>query len=424
MKLAKIIAAKTPFYYGWVILATAGSTQLIRNVAATLTLAIFLYPMSNDLGWSRTMIAGAASAGGLLASVTAPLVGWLIDKYGTRIILSISIVLLSLSTFLSSWVTMPIMFFATYGVGRVIFNSPIQIGASVLVSRWFIQRRGRANGILAFCHSVGMTLFPLLASVLIAFNGWQFAWQILGLIAALAIFPVLLLTEDYPESIGVAPDKFNNSNNTDYQNQDVNNHLKEPAWSLKNALKTPVLWQISFGGFLLYLIHGGTNTHLAAYFQDLSLGSRTAGFAISLIAIFTGLGSLLWGWLSEKLSINYCYAAISGIMAVTSFMFTTVETTYQAWTFSSLLGLSLGGLLVVPPVAVANYFGRKSLGVIRGFCEPFYSTGQAIGVLIGGISFDLWASYDYSFFVLAIAGIAALITTITATIPSRFEVSN
>ena len=95
MKLAKIIAAKTPFYYGWVILATAGSTQLIRNVAATLTLAIFLYPMSNDLGWSRTMIAGAASAGGLLASVTAPLVGWLIDKYGTRIILSISIVLLS-----------------------------------------------------------------------------------------------------------------------------------------------------------------------------------------------------------------------------------------------------------------------------------------------------------------------------------------
>ena len=197
---------------------------MIRNVAATLTLAIFLYPMSNDLGWSRTMIAGAASAGGLLASVTAPLVGWLIDKYGTRIILSISILLLSLSTFLSSWVTMPIMFFATYGVGRVVFNSPIQIGASVLVSRWFIQRRGRANGILAFCHSVGMTLFPLLASVLIAFNGWQFAWQILGLIAALAIFPVLILTEDYPESIGIAADKFNNSKNIDYQKQNVNHH--------------------------------------------------------------------------------------------------------------------------------------------------------------------------------------------------------
>ena len=424
MNLAKIIAVNTPFYYGWVILATAGSTQLIRNVAATLTLAIFLYPMSNDLGWSRTMIAGAASAGGLLASITAPLVGWLIDKYGTRIILGSSIVLLSLSTFLSSWVTMPIMFFATYGVGRVVFNSPIQIGSSVLVSRWFIQRRGRANGILAFCHSVGMTLFPLLASILIALNGWEFAWQILGLIAALALFPVLMLTEDFPESIGVVPDKFNDSDSKDYQNQDANNILGEPVWSLRNALKTPALWQISFGGFLLYLIHGGTNTHLAAYFQDLSLGSSTAGFAISLIAIFTGLGSLLWGWLSEKLSINYCYAGISGMMAITSILFTTVETTQQAWAFSSLLGLSLGGLLVIPPVAVANYFGRKSLGVIRGFCEPFYSTGQAIGVLIGGISFDLWASYDYSFLVLALAGTTALMTTLTATMPSPFKLSN
>ena len=423
MKLAKIIAVNTPFYYGWVILATAGSTQLIRNVVATLTLAIFLYPMSNDLGWSRTMIVGAASAGGLLASITAPLVGWLIDKYGTRILLSTSIVLLSLSTFLSSWVTMPIMFFATYGVGRVIFNSPIQIGSSVLVSRWFIQRRGRANGILAFFHSVGMTLFPLLASVLIALNGWEFAWQVLGLIAALALFPVLILTEDFPESIGIAPDRSNDSDNKDYQNQEANNILREPMWSLKDALKTPVLWQISFGGFLLYLIHGGTNTHLAAYFQDLSLSSSTAGFAISLIAIFTGLGSLLWGWLSEKLSINYCYAGISGMMAITSILFTTVENTHQAWAFSSLLGLSLGGLLVIPPVAVANYFGRKSLGIIRGFCEPFYSIGQAIGVLIGGISFDLWGSYDYSFFALAIAGTVALMTTITATMPRRFELS-
>ena len=419
MKLAKILAIKAPFYYGWVILATAGSTQLIRNVAATLTLAIFLYPMSNDLGWSRTMIVGAASAGGLLASITAPIVGWLIDRYGTKIILGISIALLSLSTFLSSWVTMPIMFFATYGVGRVMFNSPIQIGSSVLASRWFIQRRGRANGILAFCHSVGMTVFPLLASVLIAFNGWQFAWQILGLIAAVALLPVLLFIEDFPESIGVTPDQCNDIDNGKYQN--LNEVSEEPVWSLRDAIKTPVLWQISFGGFLLYLIHGGTNTHLAAYLQDLSLGSNTAGFAITLIAIFTGLGSLMWGWLSEKLSINYCYAGIAGLMTVCSIMFTTVERTEQAWLFASLLGVSLGGLLVIPPVAIANYFGRKSLALIRGFSEPFYSTGQAIGVLIGGISFDLWASYDYSFLVLAIAGSLAFFTTITATAPIQIK---
>ena len=159
MNLAPWLAPRAPFFYGWVVLFSAGTTQVVRNTAASLTLAVFIYPLSEDLGWSRTLIAGAASFGGLAASGVSPLVGWLIDRYGTRLILGLSVFVLGLATISLSWATIPITFYLAYGVGRVIFASPVQIGSSVVVSRWFIRMRGRAIGTLFMSHSIGMIAF-------------------------------------------------------------------------------------------------------------------------------------------------------------------------------------------------------------------------------------------------------------------------
>ena len=92
------LAQRTPFFYGWMVLFAAGTTQFTRNSVAALTLAVFVYPLSQELEWSRTMIAGAASAGGLAASIASPIIGKLLDKYGVRLILTISILVLGLST--------------------------------------------------------------------------------------------------------------------------------------------------------------------------------------------------------------------------------------------------------------------------------------------------------------------------------------
>ena len=62
------LANRTPFYYGCVVLAAAGSAIFVRNAAASLTIAVFVYPLSEELGWSRTLISGAAATGGLAAT--------------------------------------------------------------------------------------------------------------------------------------------------------------------------------------------------------------------------------------------------------------------------------------------------------------------------------------------------------------------
>ncbi len=127
----RTLAQRLPFYYGWVILTTAGSSMFVRNAAASLTLAVFVYPISLDLGWSRGLIAGAASLGGLLASVASPPVGWLCDRYGVRLVLTTGVLILGLSTFSLGWAAAPLFFYLAYAVGRVVFSSFIQLGASV-----------------------------------------------------------------------------------------------------------------------------------------------------------------------------------------------------------------------------------------------------------------------------------------------------
>ena len=418
LNLAKLLSRKTPFFYGWVILATSGSTQVVRNAAASLTLAVFMYPMADDLGWSRTVLAGAASAGGLASTFLSPATGWAVDRYGAKNVLSVSVLVLGITTFLTGWATVPIFFYITYGIGRVIFSSPVQIGSSVVVSRWFIKRRGRANGILSFCHSIGMTGFPLMASILIGIYGWQVTWQILGVaVWIVALLPAFLFLAETPESVGVLPDGETPPNDT--ESSSARDITGEISWTLKEAMKTPALWQLALGTGFLYVIQSGTNVHMAAYLQDINLNSKVAASAVSLTAVFTGLGGLGWGLIIEKVAARFCYALVAALMAASTLLFIAANSPQTALTVASLFGISVGGILVIPPVAFANYFGRDSLGAIRGITEPFNAFGQAIGALLSGIIRDGTASYELAFYTMAVVALVAIFVTVSATIPKK-----
>ncbi|MGH2541617.1 MAG: MFS transporter, partial [Ardenticatenaceae bacterium] len=242
LDVAPRLARITPFYYGWVILFSAGTSLFVRNAAASLTISVFIFPISEDLGWSRTLIAGAASAGGLAATGASPLVGWLSDRYGVRIVLAVSILVLGLSTISLAWATAPIAFYLAYGMGRVIFSSPTQIGASVVVSRWFVRLRGRATGILFLSHSAGMTLFPLIAGLVIASRGWQDAWIVLGvLVWVIALGPVTLLIIQRPEDVGLRPDG-GSSVPEDKHSQPAAARREAATWTLREAMRAPALW--------------------------------------------------------------------------------------------------------------------------------------------------------------------------------------
>ena len=425
------LAGRLPFFYGWLVLCAAGTANFARNAAASLTISVFIYPLSEELGWSRTLIAGGAAAGGFAATFTSPIIGRMIDRYGVRVVLTGSISVLCVSTFVLAWsdvsltvmgATLPWVFYIAYGTGRVIFASPVQIGTSVVVSRWFVRMRGRTNGILGLSHSAGMVLFPLIASIVIAQNGWRDAWYVLSVVVfAVSLLPVALLISERPEDLGLLPDGDVVEDTVD--DGDCNGvnvvSVGELNWTSVDAMRTSALWLIAVATGLMFFMHAGANTHAAAFFQDQGLGAIAAGVGISLNAIFLGFGSLVWGWTVERVPARLVMSGVALNLAMGAFLFSLTDTTFEALCFSSLFGFGLGGMLVVPPVVYADYFGRTALGTIRGITEPFTTLGQAIGVMIPGLIFDFVGSSYVPFFVGAgFVGIFASVLSILAVKPS------
>ena len=432
ISLGPRLAHRTPFFYGWVILASAASTQVVRNAAASLTIAVFIFPLSEEFGWSRALIAGAASIGGLAASFASPVIGWLVDRYGARLVLFSSVFILGLSTISLAWATVPIAFYVAYGVGRVIFSSPVQIGSSVVVSRWFIRMRGRASGILFGSHSIGLVAFPLIASVIIGASGWREAWIVLGILVwAIALLPTGLLLVQQPEDVGLQPDgdgpgsEGGEARSEGAASSAPASHssslppTEEPVWTLREAMRTPALWMFATATGSVFLVQAGVNTHLAAYMRDQELSAAFAGFGISLNAAFLGLGSLFWGWITERVPPRYAMAGIAVCVAVASALFIIAGSTAEILVYSTLFGFGVGGLLSVPPVAYADYYGRRSLGVIRGVTEPLTSFGQAIGAVAAGLIYDFTESYSLAFAAFAILSGLAMLLVLFARPPRR-----
>ena len=429
--LQQRLAHRLPFFYGWIVLASASSTQVVRNASASLTLAVFIYPLAADpeLGWSRTLISGAASVGGLAASALSPLVGWLIDRYGARFVLASSVFIMGLATISLAWATIPIFFYIFYGISRVIFASPIPIGASVVVSRWFVRMRGRTNGILFASHSIGLVAFPLIASGVIAAHGWPAAWIVLGaLVWIIALVPVTLLIVQQPEDLGLRPDGdpapdvvADSTDEPESSAAALAPAPEEPAWTLKEAMKTPALWILAAGVGTLFLVQAGINTHLAALLRDEGLSVFQSGLGLSLSAAFMGAGSLAWGWIAERFPVRYVLMAVAVAVAIPALLFLTADTTFEGLAFSALFGFGVGGMLSVPPVAYADYYGRRSLGAIRGVTEPFTSLEQAIGTVAAGLVFDLTGSYDIALTVFASLGGLTAVALLFARPPVRIR---
>jgi sugar phosphate permease len=281
------------------------------------------------------------------------------------------------------WIT-PISFYILFGIGRVIFAAPVQIGTGTVVSQWFIRRRGRANGILGSTHSVGMGLMPFFAQILINTVGWREAWFWLGITVWLvALAPLWALMISRPEDVGLKPDgdgELEETETDDAQTTVSSSGAPEPeGWTLRDAIRTPALWIVGLSGGLLFFVHASVNIHQA-----------------------------------ERLPVRFAYAGVGLFLGVVALLFLIVDNTLLAFVVATLFGFGLGGLLVVPSVVVADYFGRRSLGAVRGFIEPWTGGGQAAGALGAGLIFDMTGDYQAVFPVLtAFAIVSALLILLT-----------
>ena len=407
LAIATYLSSRLPFYYGWVVVFAAGTTVFARMAPSVSILAIFLSPMTEELGWSRTLIAGAVSVGAIASIFVSPMVGWAVDRYGARLILSVSMVILGVAITSLAWATIPAFFYLGFATGRVVFHVPVQIGSGAVVSRWFIRKRGRAIGLVYLAGAAGNILGIQIASLVISHWSISAAWIALGItVVAVSVLPAALLIVERPEDLGLEPDGLQPNAATALEKETTESptapNYGEIDWTLREAMGTKALWVLTGVVGALFLIQAGVSVHIGAFFQDRGLSLTLVATAITINGIVNAIGSLVWGATIERIPVRWAMGLLMVITAGSTIALLGVHSVTTAFIVSAVIGIVGSGGNVIPPVAYASYFGRRSIGNIRGVGETGVQIGQTIGPVLSGLAFDINGSYNVAFLIFAV----------------------
>ena len=172
-------------------------------------------------------------------------------------------------------------------------------------------------------------------------------------------------------------------------------------------------------GFASFFVHTSIGVHMGAYFRDVGLGATSAALAVSLSWSVSAAGSLIWGWVTDRIDVRYAYSVVFLFQAGSTLYLIFVGGTLGVFLASGLFGIVSAGTNVVPSVIYANYFGRPSLGRIRGLGEVGVLLGQATGPVIAGILFDLRGGYSTIFTAFVVLALVCSLLVLKARAPVK-----
>ena len=439
MPLAARLQRILPFYYGWVVVGASGTAIFARMAPSITTLTVFIYPMSQELGWSRTLIAGSVSAGAIASMVLSPAIGWAIDRLGARLVLAGGVLVVGVAMISLAWATLPATFYLAYAAGRVVFHTAAPLGAGAIAARWFIRMRGRAVGITFFCGAVGGVVFTMLAALAIGSWGVAAAWIAIGAVClAVALLPNLLLLAERPEDLGLRPDgdpprrpspegragvpPSGNpaaSSPTPANPAADDRERANDSWTVPETLRTASFWILALMGLATFFVQSGVNVHIAAYLRDQGLSLTNAAAVVTAGWVVSAAGSVGWGWLMERLPARWLYSAMLALLSGSVLLLLLVGGIGGALASAGLIGLVAAGGNITPAVVYADYYGRASLGRIRGLAEIGVLVGQSTGPLLAGVAYDLSGSYTLIFLVFAAIAAAGSLLVLYARRPVR-----
>ena len=387
-----------PFFYGWLIVAITMVAGFLAAGVSNITMAVVLKPISEDLGWSRTLTAAAITLGACLGGLLSPLFGPIADRLGPRLLLPAGGALVGLLAFGVSLSTEPWQFYVTFVPARALTEFLLcGMIAFTTAANWFYLKRPRVMGLVALSTPLGSAVLSLVYQFFVLRYGWRSAFLALGV--ALWVFvvtPGLIFLRRQPEDLGLHPDGLAAPPSRHTESMDIysaGNATAERSWSRAEAVRSPTLWLLVSSAFLAAIGTGGVAFHTAAYFTDVRIAPTIAAGAVSVMALSGAFGNGLWGALAERLHPRRLSVATMIVSAASVGLLVQVSTAGAAYLFALLFGLNARGAGVLMQILIARYFGRGSFGAISSVLDPFHKGGLGLGALLAGFVFDSTGSY-------------------------------
>lgn len=388
--LPRHLVPRLPFFYGWLILACICCAGLARQGGAVATLSIFIAPMTEEFGWSRTAMSGAVSLGGVLAAILAPSIGRLLDREGPRRVLCIAIALTGCANLALSQVSSLWMYYVLFVIARINFAVPFDLGIYGAVTNWFVVRRPFAMSLATTGLTTGLVILPIVAQLAAdATMSWRVGWIAVGCTVLLVGFiPCFLFLVRRPEDIGLVPDRQASATSGVTP--------VEPSFTRAQALRTRAFWLLSLFTLFAYPVQAGVSLHQAPFLIERGLSPTMAAAVVSAFSIGSGAASLAFGLLPRRVLVRHRLALVGFLLGAGSAALIGVQSAPVAFPAAIVFGLGVGGLLSMLPLAWADYFGRRSYGEIRGIALTVQVLSQATGPMTSGILRDLTGGYETS----------------------------
>ena len=380
-----------PFYYGWVHVFIAALAMVGTLPGRTQGLGLITEPLLKDLQIDRVHFARINLWATLIGALFSIGVGRLIDRLGSRIVLTavtlaLAFVVLGMSA-TSSIAAIAILITLTRGFGQ----SALSVVSITMVGQWFVRRLNLAMAIYTIALSIGFMLaFPLIGNVVLA-NGWRTAWWIIGLALLIGLAPLaLLLVRRSPEACSI--DAGGEATNLNSESQ--------PEYTLSEALSTPSFWVFGISSAVYGLIASGIALFNESILAERRFDASTYYRSLVIVALTSLVGNFLGGWIASKWKMNRLLALAMVLLAGSLAALPRVSTQTHVVIYAAVMGLAGGFVIVIFFSYWSAAYGRKHLGKIQGAAQALTVIASALGPLVLAETVSRTGSYASIFYLL------------------------
>jgi len=380
-------------FYGWWIVVLG---SLINGIGVGIiyhSFTVFFLPLKRDLGVSSAAISLLYGAARLEGGIEGPIVGHLIDRFGSRMLIIVGASLAGIGFILLSTVDDFLSFFLIYVfVVSLGSNAGFFHPVSTAVNRWFIRHRGLGFSIISASGSIGGMIMAPLLSYIILDLGWRNGAILAGLMILIVALPSALPMKRSPEVMGLKPDGQPLSGKQTEESKQVPKEILEIDFTVRQALRTIQFWLLMVSISLRLMVTVALNAHFVPILVWKGMSEATGAYLVSLFALTSILASLLLGWMGDR----WNKSLISSVGIVPAIVAMVVLIFSQETAVLYLLPLCFAITMGTAPLnwaLIGDFFGRSSYATLRGIMGVGYGTATFFSPIYAGWVFDRTGSY-------------------------------
>jgi MFS family permease len=395
-------------FYGWVIVA-AGIVMTCVGIGSMLSLGVFLQPMSEAMGWSRTGISLAALLNFLCMGVGSFVWGALSDRFGTRVVVLAGGILLGAGLVGASQAAtlgqFQLLFGVVVGVAAGSFYAPM----TSTTTRWFTEHRSLAVALVSSGLGLGsMTVAPLARWIITTYD-WRVAMLAIGDVAWLLLIPAALLVRNPPAPAPAAAPEFGVAPGREF--------------TVAEALRTPQFAAIALTHFACCAAHSGPIFHMVTNVMDHGISAMAATTVLSAAGLASLSGRVICGLLADRLGAKRVLIVGLAIQAAAVGLYLVTRELIGFYALALMFGLAYGGVMPLYAIVVREYFGARIMGATFGAVAFASTVGMALGPWLGGVLYDSFGSYAWLFAGSFGIGLGAVAIAFAFRPPAPFRVA-